>query len=175
MGTTRLEPGMVGSGGRRPSVGLGPRICPVCEVEFQPYRASQQTCSKRCYYRTPEQIAKSQLRERQPERMASRNARAKRDWPKRRDAERRRGLMKRYGITPERYDEMLAAQQGVCVICGDPPRPDGVHASARLHVDHDHTSGKIRGLLCGPCNSGLGLFRDHPGLLQKAIEYLNGI
>jgi len=42
-----------------------------------------------------------------------------------------------------------------------------------LHVDHDHITGALRGLLCSACNTGLGFFRDHPELLKRAIEYLN--
>jgi hypothetical protein len=58
-----------------------------------------------------------------------------------------------YGITPEQYDEMLSAQGGTCAICAAPPRP-----SRRLAVDHDHQTGKIRGLLCGLCNVSLGRY-----------------
>ncbi len=73
----------------------------------------------------------------------------------------------RYGITRDDFYALLAAQQGVCAICG------GVE-SQRLHVDHDHTTGAVRGLLCGPCNRGLGSFRDNPRSLQAAVTYLGG-
>jgi len=83
----------------------------------------------------------------------------------------RRGRISRYkiqfGITIEEYDRLLAEQGGVCAICGLPPDED-----ERLSVDHDHLTGKNRGLLHGGCNRGLGLFKDDPNLLDKAAEYL---
>lgn len=78
--------------------------------------------------------------------------------------ERDRHYQKTYGITLAQYNEMLIAQDGRCAICGA--------VTARLLVDHCHTTGKVRGLLCGPCNTGLGLFRDSVGALTKAVQYL---
>lgn len=75
--------------------------------------------------------------------------------------------MKRYGLTAEAYEAMLAAQGGVCAICG------GVDAKGRrLSVDHDHESGVVRALLCGGCNVALGFMRDDPTLLRAAADYL---
>lgn len=72
------------------------------------------------------------------------------------------------GITPLQYNEMLKQQGGGCAICG------GVNASGkRLAVDHCHTTGKIRGLLCTACNSGLGHFHDDINNLASAIKYLS--
>lgn len=83
---------------------------------------------------------------------------------------RRRHLLKSlYGITPEIYDGMLAAQKGCCAICGT-DRPNG--NSAFFAVDHDHVTGKIRGLLCSTCNMALGLLRDSVTILRKAAAYL---
>lgn len=73
-------------------------------------------------------------------------------------------LMYRYGITIEQFEELLDAQGGRCAICGD--------GNERLHVDHCHTTGRIRGLLCGKCNRGLGLLRDNPDILERGAEYL---
>lgn len=70
-----------------------------------------------------------------------------------------------YGLEPEQYDAMLIAQNGCCAICGD---------ATDLHVDHQHVAdGTVRGLLCGPCNSGLGYFRDDPERLLAAVRYLS--
>lgn len=76
--------------------------------------------------------------------------------------------LKRYGITPEQYDAMLAAQGGHCAIC-PATEPGG---RGEWHVDHDHETGEVRGLLCSRCNLGIGLFRDTPGLLESAATYL---
>lgn len=74
-----------------------------------------------------------------------------------------------YGITREQYSEILAAQQGRCALCFT-EEPGG---SGKWHVDHDHDSGQVRGLLCLRCNVGLGNFRDDADLLWSAIEYLH--
>ena len=78
-------------------------------------------------------------------------------------------LQWRLGIPRGTYDEMLAAQDGKCAICGA-TKPGG--RTKRFHVDHCHTTGQIRALLCNNCNMGLGAFRDKPDLLIKAAEYI---
>ena len=75
-------------------------------------------------------------------------------------------LQRSYGISLADYEQMLADQNGVCKICGKPD-PDFA-----LSVDHCHKTGKVRGLLCGSCNFGLGKFYDSPNLLRRAAEYL---
>ncbi len=72
-----------------------------------------------------------------------------------------------YGITKAAYERLLAAQGNGCAICGACPKP-----GKRLHVDHDHQSGKIRGLLCRIHNLGLGHFQDDPILLEQGAAYL---
>ena len=67
-----------------------------------------------------------------------------------------------YGLAPAVFDAMPK----VCVICG---------TTDRLCVDHSHQSGRVRGLLCQPCNKGLGFFRDNPALLARASEYVLGL
>ncbi len=74
-------------------------------------------------------------------------------------------LRRRYGIGQAEFDELLAEQGGVCGVCGDPD-PE--------HVDHDHATGWVRGILCFNCNGGLGQFRDSPTRLARAITYLRG-
>lgn len=75
-------------------------------------------------------------------------------------------LKKLYGMSPEEYSTLMAAQGGKCAICRSScPR-------GRLSVDHNHETGEIRGLLCRDCNRALGIFRDDPDRLRKAAEYL---
>jgi hypothetical protein len=72
-------------------------------------------------------------------------------------------LKRRYGITADEADEMLAAQDGLCAICRSAPA---------AHVDHDHATGAVRALLCFNCNGGLGQFKDDPYLLHMAAFYI---
>lgn len=72
-----------------------------------------------------------------------------------------------HGITKGEYEQILCAQDGVCAICR---RECDVRTS--LSIDHDHTTGRVRALLCGRCNSGLGFFRDSAELLVRAARYL---
>ncbi len=74
-----------------------------------------------------------------------------------------------YGLTIEQYEQMAAAQNGVCAIC-QKPSTDG----KRLHVDHCHSTGVIRGLLCNKCNPAIGSLGDTPEMLERAIAYLRG-
>jgi hypothetical protein len=69
-----------------------------------------------------------------------------------------------YGISRDEFEQMLISQTGLCKICG---RELGIPC-----LDHDHFTGKVRGILCLRCNQGLGHFDDSPLLLRKAIEYL---
>ncbi len=82
------------------------------------------------------------------------------------DAKRSKAYQKKYGITEEDFQRMLAKQGGVCAICGCHQRYQ------RLAVDHCHRSGVVRGLLCVNCNRGLGKFFDSPLRLIRAAEYL---
>lgn len=82
---------------------------------------------------------------------------------KRRETSRAVHFKRRYGITVEDYDAMVEKQKGECLIC---------QRRRRLVVDHCHTSLKVRGLLCGTCNTGLGAFSEDPKIIQRAIEYL---
>jgi hypothetical protein len=82
---------------------------------------------------------------------------------------------KKYGITLNKYNDMLSAQGGVCAICSQPETRMLRGKVAALSVDHCHTTGKVRGLLCNRCNIGLQMFKDNAELIQKASEYLNTV
>lgn len=81
---------------------------------------------------------------------------------------RKNTLKKVYGLTPEDFDRMAANQNGLCAICGGPPEK----SKNKLDIDHDHITGKVRGLLCGSCNKGLGMFKDDDDLVFLAAQYL---
>ena len=85
------------------------------------------------------------------------------------DKEANQQLQRKYGITLEDYDRMLEDQGGCCKICGT-DEPGG--GNGRFHVDHNHSTGKVRGILCNSCNTGLGRFKDSPEVLLKAATYL---
>lgn len=78
-------------------------------------------------------------------------------------------LERTYGITAEEYEQILIQQNRVCWICGGTVKS----RRGKLHVDHNHDTGEVRGLLCINCNRGLGNFRDSIELLKRAIEYLD--
>lgn len=76
-------------------------------------------------------------------------------------------ILRRYGLTLEQEDQLRQTQSGKCAICCDPiPGP-------AAHIDHDHDTKKVRGLLCGGCNKGLGHFKDRADLLAAALKYLS--
>lgn len=93
--------------------------------------------------------------------------RGKQDRAKIRELDLRRRLKKRYGITLEEYEARLESQGGVCASCGEPPQN-----GKRLDVDHCHSTKRVRGLLCGPCNRALGHVRDEIRRLECLVEYL---
>jgi hypothetical protein len=93
---------------------------------------------------------------------------------------REKQMIAKFGMSYADYDRMLEAQGGGCAICGRTDSkgrgnwtPKGYHASVEmLHIDHDYNTGKVRQLLCGSCNRGIGLFGDDIELLEKAAAYL---
>lgn len=77
-----------------------------------------------------------------------------------------KGRLSKYGLSEQEFQKLYSNQSGICAICG------GVDKGKELAIDHDHKTGKVRGLLCSRCNQGLGLFRDNSDLLTKAVLYL---
>jgi len=81
---------------------------------------------------------------------------------------------RRYGVTRADYDKMFAEQGGRCAICGtdDPATHTSKGGDGSFCVDHCHQTGKVRGLLCGYCNTGIGKLRDNPDIMRKAAQYV---
>jgi hypothetical protein len=75
-----------------------------------------------------------------------------------------------FNMEPSDYTTLLAAQGGGCAICG--ATTSGDRWNGHLHIDHDHKTGTVRGLLCQKCNQGLGWFKHEAKLLQAAAKYL---
>jgi hypothetical protein len=132
--------------------------CKACNLE-----------EKRQRYLADPAAAKARVKRWQQENPERLNAyrRERRLEPEVKQRERAGHLMRKYGITLEQYDAMLDDQGGGCSICG---RPQGTKIS--LHVDHDHSTGKVRGILCFSCNNALADFQEDMQLLRKAIGYL---
>jgi hypothetical protein len=73
-------------------------------------------------------------------------------------------LKHEYNLTVKEYNDLVQKQKGRCAICATKPR--------KLHVDHDHSTSKVRGLLCPNCNKAIGLLHDKPELMRAAASYL---
>ena len=85
------------------------------------------------------------------------------------NAKRRHGRwpywLRRYGLTPALYLDIVVAQAGLCPICG-------AQLTGRVHVDHCHETGRVRGVLCHQCNCGIGFLRDDSTIVAQALAYL---
>ncbi|TAL42572.1 MAG: hypothetical protein EPN91_07960 [Salinibacterium sp.] len=89
---------------------------------------------------------------------------------------RRQRKLRVYGLTDAGYDQLLAAQGGVCAICRKAETARNRQGRIRpLAVDHDHDTGDVRGLLCANCNVGIGYFDDEPERLQAGATYLRNV
>jgi len=123
------------------------KLCPDCGEwkEYEDFPRNKNTASGRATYCKP-----------------CHNERA-REQRERVGGSRYYHLKRRYKLTPEAFNSLMQSQAGLCAICSARPAK---------HIDHDHRTGKVRGLLCFGCNGGLGQFRDNAELLRSAIAYL---
>ena len=122
--------------------------CPTCGTSFEG-RSNKVYCSERC----------------------RKKAEKKRHYEKHgynKEYKRRHDLKNLYGITPDDYNRMFVEQKGCCAICGTHQQ----ELKKKLAVDHDHETGKVRGLLCRSCNTGIGLLKENKEILLAAISYL---
>lgn len=155
--------------------------CGICKPIHDFYRADEMRDGrrnecKRCMYlarhRHYEENREKYIRKAQewkrknPERYArsQRRRRERRDEARIR-VERDQYLQRTYGLALLDFEFLIVSQQGRCAICG---KPDG----KKLHIDHDHATGCIRGLLCGSCNRAMGLFHEDAARFEAAGEYL---
>ncbi len=96
----------------------------------------------------------------------------KEDYKRHRAANLARARMNKYGLTPDALAALLAGQNGVCAICRTVL--NSTSKPTTPHVDHDHKTGAIRGLLCSHCNTGIGALRDDAANVMAAYRYLTG-
>ena len=130
-------------------------LCNYCDEKAD---AGRRTCS-RC------RVSQGEYGKRWAERNpGKRRATVKRTREKRRAEDRLRYVNRAYGLTAAAYEAMLERQDRRCLLCGKQPQI--------LCVDHDHATGRVRGLLCRRCNAGLGHLRDDGTLIAAAIGYL---
>lgn len=79
-----------------------------------------------------------------------------------------RTIKRKYGLTEKDWNDMFSSQEGRCAIC----RTHQQDLKEPLYVDHDHATGKVRGLLCGTCNTGIGMLKDSIEILEQAVSYI---
>ena len=158
-------PGEIVRSERTPLIVDGKRTCPRCGearpveafgfIPSGPYQGRVQSWCHDCR----KAVRREQHRRNPP------------DPQQRKDA----WLRRIYGITLAQYSWMLEVQGGVCAICGQPETKRGGRngtSDLQLAVDHDHSTGQIRGLLCSDCNRAIGLLRHDPERLKAAIHYI---
>lgn len=139
--------------------------CRLCESERSPgFRKNRELFLAR---RWDEVVLRPRLRELMPaDLVAEYDAEMKRRLVARKGKRsREKQLQRKYGMTPADLERMMAEQGGACAICGRPLGED-------IAVDHDHETGKVRGLLHRLCNSGIGMLGEDPAVLSSAIGYL---
>jgi hypothetical protein len=166
-------------------------VCPQCGGEFtyQPTTGKTRVyCSRKCTAAHGDELKRQRGADREPRRCAcgstdvagvgipacpacQKDSRSPAAVQRRQERERRRTLAL-YGLTQADYDGLVARQRNQCAVCkarkpGGPPTRKGY-----WHIDHDHVTGQVRGLLCSRCNLGIGHFEDDPELLAAATRYV---
>lgn len=137
-------------------------MCPKCGTN--PSR------SKRAFCEVCRVEARRRNRQNWADKYPERNSAARRKWT----VEKRRAndLKVAYGLTVDEYEGFLAAQNGVCGICQQPEKRERNGKTLPLAVDHDHETGRVRGLLCHRCNTAIGLLNDDADVVRRALLWL---
>lgn len=180
---TRRKPGKCRDCGGPKPPGIGRRLCDDCRAKAEERRREERVEYDREWYQRNREDVLARERERYEDpAFRERKKQASRDWaaahPDRARTNARRGWAKRkYGLTLEEVEEILARG---CAICGTHRGRKvgktsaimGEQAEQRICLDHCHTTGKVRDALCHNCNSMLGLAADDPDRLRAAADYL---
>jgi hypothetical protein len=143
----------------------------ICQNSFETKFSFQKTCSDKCKQKHNKEIKRrwdidNIEWKREYERTRQLKNLKLRSYRKRISREFK--LSSKYGLTQGQWDALREDQNYECAICG---LHENDHKN-NLSVDHNHTTGEIRGLLCPNCNTGIGMLKDDPILLQKALDYL---
>ncbi len=147
---------------------VGSKVCPKCSTEkpfeqFPKNRRTKNGVGSYCLTCSAEMV---RARRETPEGQQAHRAASKRWREANTDRHSDNNARWKYGVEHGAYKTLLEQQNGCCAICKTP------EGEVRLAIDHCHDTGKVRGLLCSPCNTGLGQFKDRTDLLTSAISYL---
>lgn len=146
------------------------KICPNCNNEFITKRSDKVYCSSRCYLAHQRQIHHDKIRANARNYYKKNSERIKASQKQRRKINKLHyddlRLKNTYGISLSERNDILAKQDWKCAICGTSL------LGRKINIDHDHNTGKVRGILCNGCNRGLGFFDDNIENLKNAIKYL---
>jgi hypothetical protein len=139
------------------------KYCRVCKTdkhfsEFYNSKATLDGKSYRC--KSCDKVARQAYHKAHPERVKTKHRNNRRRWA--------------YGLEPSAFESLLSSQNGQCAICNVllDQSFGRHHKPNKLVVDHCHSTGKVRGLLCTMCNKGIGLLKDDPALIESALLYL---
>lgn len=142
------------------------KVCTACD----------ETKPRSAYYTTKQgwqtQPCKDCYRERQKARYHERKAIDPDGLAEEMRQRARRYQLAKYGLSVEDYETMYQAQDGRCMVCRAENTPGPQNTLGNFAIDHCHDTGEVRGLLCVPCNVGIGNLRDDPALLRAAADYL---
>ena len=133
-------------------------------AKFLFFKNKSKISAKRSYRKNIE-VNRKRMRDWHHENKEKKNSYFKKWYSSNSERIRNNKLIRTYGITSDKYNQMLESQFGCCAICGVKPQKN-------LCVDHCHTTGKVRSLLCVNCNTGIGQFMENPEILTKAAEYV---
>lgn len=146
----------------------GSKWCPACQSVkpldgFPKHRSRKDGVASRC--KPCSSKASIASARRNPEKQLTKM----REWRANNPKSHRPGVLKRlYGLTMAEYNELFISQNSKCAICLRVPSENKL-----LHVDHDHQTGVVRGLLCQQCNHAIGLLQENPDVIQRALNYLS--
>lgn len=144
----------------------------LTKEKFDLCKIKSRESQRRNYWKNPEQSRKKLMDWHNSNK--DKKSKAFKNWStKNKDRLRGTRLLRQYGISNETYIEMFESQLGLCAICGESQQGITKDGESRfLCIDHCHSTGKVRELLCARCNAGLGQFKDNPDLLINASKYL---